>query len=112
MGPNHGYTIPILEEPLKQPPNLILILNTIGVALLQLECRLQILLSREIMPQLIDQLEGEIPDDPQKGRKVRGILARASRLTLDILRQVDYQVERVYGVFVDAAGRIVDEGGA
>lgn len=93
--------------------NFVLILNCIRRPLLQFQSVLQILLGVDLIAAFILEHEGEVPDDPQEGGEAAGVLAGlAVGLGLDILGEVDYEVEGVECVFVDAADGVVDEEGA
>ena len=106
--PDHGDAVPIGEETLQEPPDPVLLLHTVGESLLALERLLEVVLRGDGLALSIDQLEGEVSNDPHERWEVLGILlwiniflADAGALDLDMLGQVDHKREVLKGVLID-----------
>lgn len=63
-GPDQGETVPVLEEVLQHAPDLVLPLNGIGTPLLRLQRLLKVVPRLDRSPVLVDQVEGEVAEEP------------------------------------------------
>jgi hypothetical protein len=68
--PDHRKTVSILEKLLDHSPNPILLLDGVAVALLGLQCALQILLLTDRVSFGVQEPEAEVPHNPQEGGEV------------------------------------------
>ena len=80
------------------------------------KCLLKILLRGDLLSLLVDQLKGEVPDNPHEGWKILGvflwvhvILVEPRLFDLDVLGQIDDQREVLEGVLINRSNRVVDE---
>jgi len=92
--PHHGVAVAVLEEVDDEPPNAILLLYVVRVALLLLEGILKVLFRVDLIPKLVEKLQREVSHHPKKRWEVLSHLIRVGvlgtrLLDLQLLGQVD-----------------------
>jgi hypothetical protein len=87
--------ITLLEEGLEQATNSVLLVNGIAETLLGLQSLFQVFTGGNRFRVLVNQLEGEVTNNPHQGGEVLGVIfgitvvAASTGLDLNVLSQID-----------------------
>jgi len=98
---NHSATVTILEETFEQAADSIFLIDGLTETLLVLKGFLQVVFRCNWLRIGIDELQGEITDDPHQRREVLGVLfgigvfVAAASFDLNVLGEVDDETEVV-----------------
>lgn len=90
-GSDHGAAVPFFEKRLEQPADTVFLLYAFGEAFLVPKCLFKVLLTGYGLQLGVDQLEGEVSDNPHEAGEVLGVLLGvclffdAARLNLNVL---------------------------
>ena len=115
--PDHGAAVALFEEALEQAPDSVLLVDGLTEAFLGLEGLLQVVFRGDRFGVCIDELQGEVTNDPHERREILGVLFRIrvfigpSCLDLDVLCQVDNEREVVQLGLIDGLLAVIDEVG-
>jgi hypothetical protein len=106
--PDHRVAIPVFEKLLDHPPDPILLLDCVAVALLRMQGALKILSLANLVALEVYQPKTEVPNHPKERGEVflnllRIALSEDFRTNLEVLREIDNQAERIDGIFVYCA---------
>lgn len=112
-GSNECRAVPIFEEMLKLPSNLVLLLNCFWHSLLILQCSFEVVLRSDLLSVIVNQLQSEVPHHPEKWWEeicwILLLLVLRFWGNADVLWEVDDQTDIVEGCLVNVPLRIIDE---
>ena len=113
VGSHQRHAVPVGEERLDGPPDGVLGLHRGACPGHQAQRRLEVVPRRARAPEVLLEVQVEVPQEPEEGGRVRGDVlgALALRADADVLRHLGDQRQAVQRGLVDPAHLVVHEDG-